>query len=115
MSKFTILLDYRRDRIILEPNSSLKDPIVPAMSGLRLIAEGSDYKTFRVEELIDDSPATEAGIQKDDIILTVNQLPASDMTLSTLIEALNKPVPHKLSVSRAGKTLQITLTPRRII
>jgi hypothetical protein len=37
------------------------------------------------------------------------------MTLSTLIEALNKPVPHKLSVSRAGKTLQITLTPRRII
>ena len=115
MSKFTVLLDYSRDRIILEPNASLKDPIVPAMSGLRLIAEGSDYKTFRVEELIEDSPSTEAGIQKDDIILTVDQLPASEMILSALIETLNKPVPHKLSVSRAGKTLQITLTPRRII
>ena len=115
VSKFTVLLDYGRDRIILEPNSSLKDPIVPAMSGLRLIAEGSDYKTFRVEELIEDSPSTEAGIQKDDIIQTVDQLRASEMTLSTLIETLNKPVPHKLSVSRAGKTLQITLTPRRII
>jgi len=115
LSKFTILLDYSRDRIILEPNASLKDPIMPGMSGLRLVAEGADYRTFRVEELIDDSPSTEAGIQKDDIILTVDQLPTSGMTLSTLFEALSKPVPHKLSISRAGKTLQITLTPRRII
>ena len=76
LSKFTVLLDYGRDRIILEPNASFKDPIVPALSGLRLVAEGADYKTFRVEELIEDSPATEAGIQKDDIILMVDfQLP----------------------------------------
>jgi hypothetical protein len=115
LSKFTVLLDYGRDRIILEPNASFKDPIVPALSGLRLVAEGADYKTFRVEELIEDSPATEAGIQKDDIILMVDQLPTSGTTLSTLIEALNRPVPHKLSVSRAGKTLQLTLTPRRLI
>ena len=115
LSKFTVLLDYGRDRIILEPNASLKEPIVPALGGLRLVAEGADYKTFRVEELVDDSPAIEAGLQKDDIILGVDQLPTSGMTLSTLIETLNKAVPHKLSVSRAGKTLQITLTPRRLI
>jgi len=115
LSKFTVLLDYARDRIILEPNASLKEPIVPALGGLRLVAEGADYKTFRVEELVDDSPATEAGLQKDDIILVVDRLPTSGMSLSTLIETLNQPVPHRLSVSRAGKTLQIALTPRRII
>ena len=115
LSKFTVLLDYGRDRIILEPNASLKEPIVPALGGLRLVAEGANYKTFRVEELVEDSPATEAGLQKDDILLSVDQRPTSEMTLSALIETLNRPVPHRLSLSRAGKTLQLTLTPRRVI
>jgi len=115
LSKFTVFLDYARDRIILEPNAGFKDPIAPVMSGVRIVAEGADYKTFRVEELIEDSPGIEAGIQKDDIILTVDKHPTSDMTLSRLLETLEKPSPHKLSVNRAGKTVQITLIPRRLI
>ena len=115
LSKFKALLDYGRDRIILEPNSSLKDPIAPASSGLKFIAEGSDYKTFRVEELLEDSPATETGIQKDDVVVAVDGRPAAELTLSSLHETLEKPVPHKLSVRRGEKTLQITLTPRRLI
>ena len=115
LSKFKALLDYGRDRIILEPNSSLKDPISPASSGLKFIAEGSDYKTFRVEELLEDSPATETGIQKDDVVVAVDGRPAAELTLSSLHETLEKPVPHKLSVRRGEKTLQITLTPRRLI
>ena len=115
LSKFKVLLDYGHNRIILEPNASLRDPIAPAATGARFVAEGTDYRTFRVEELLEDSPALESGIQKDDIILTVDQHATSEFTLSKLMETLEKPVPHKLSVSRAGKTLQITLTPRRLI
>jgi len=115
LSKFKILLDYGRSRIILEPNGSLRDPIAPVATGARFVAEGSDYRSFRVEELLEDSPASEAGLQKDDVIMTVDQRPASELTLSNLIQTLEKPAPHKLSLSRAGKTLQITLTPRRLI
>ena len=115
LSKFKVLLDYSRGRIILEANASLRDPIAPVAIGARLVGEGTDYRTFRVEELLEDSPASEAGLQKDDIILSVDQRATSELTLSKLIETLEKPVPHKLSVSRAGKTVQITLTPRRLI
>ena len=115
LSKFKALLDYAHDRIILEPNASLKDPIAPASNGLRFSAEGSDYRTFRVEELLEDSPATEAGLQKDDVVVAVDGRPAADLTLSSLHETLEKPVAHKLSVRRGGQTLQITLTPRRLI
>jgi len=115
LSKFKAALDYGRDRIILEPNASLKDPIAPASSGLKFIAEGADYRTFRVEELLEDSPATEAGLQKDDVVVAVDGRPAAELTLSLLHETLEKPVPHKLSVRRAGQTLEITLTPRRLI
>ena len=115
LSKFKALLDYGRDRIILEPNSTFKDPIVPASNGLKLVADGSDYKTFRIDELLEQSPATEAGLQKDDIILSVDGRPASELTLTSLHELLEKPVPHKLSIRRGGQTIPITLTPRRLV
>jgi aspartyl protease/PDZ domain-containing protein len=115
LTKFKVFLDYARDRIILEPNASLKDLIAPASSGLRLIAEGADYKTFRVEELLEDSPAVEAGLQMGDLVLAVDGHPASKLTLSSLHETFEKPGSHKLTVRRAEQTLQITLTPRRMI
>lgn len=88
LSKFTVLLDYGRERIILEPSASFKDPIVPASSGLKLIAEGADYKTFRIEEFLEDSPAAEAGFQKNDVVVSVDGRPAAKLTLSSLHEAL---------------------------
>jgi hypothetical protein len=115
LSKFKVFLDYGRNRIIIEPNASLKDLIGPAASGLRLIADGSDYKTFRVEELLEDSPATEAGLQVGDLLLAVDGHPASELTLSRLHETLEKPAPHKLTVRRGEQTLQVMLTPRRLI
>jgi len=115
LSKFRALLDYGRDRIILEPNATFKDPIVPASNGLKLVADGSDYKTFRIDELLEESPATEAGLQKDDLIISVDGRPAAELTLTSLHELLEKPVPHKLAIRRGGQTVQITLTPRRLI
>lgn len=115
LSKFKILLDYGRSRIILEPNDTFKDLINPSSSGLKLVADGSDYKSFRVEEVLEESPATEAGLQKDDVILAVDGRTATELTLMTLNETLEKPGPHKLSVRRGAIRLQITLIPRRLI
>ena len=115
LSKFKVFLDYSRDRIILEPNATLKDLITPATSGLGLIAEGADYKTIRVDDLLEDSPATEAGLQKGDVILAVDGHPASELTLSSLHQTFEKPGSHKLSVRRGEQTLQITLTSRRMV
>lgn len=115
LSKFKALLDYGRNRIILEPNATLKDPIAPVSNGIKFVAEGPNYQTFRIEELLEDSPSIDAGLQKDDVVVSVDGHPAAEHTLSSLHETLEKPVPHKLSIRRAGQTLQITLTPRKLI
>ena len=115
LSKFKVIFDYGRDRMILEPNATLRDLIGPAAAGARFIADGPDYKTFRVEELLEDSPATEAGLQPGDIVVAVDGRPAAEMTLSSLQVLFERPAPRKLSVRRGEKTLQIILTPRRLI
>ena len=115
LSKFKALLDYQRERIILEPTANLTEPIAPVSNGLKLVAEGSDYQAFRVDETLEDSPAREAGLQKDDVIVSVDGRTSTELTLSSLNEALEKPAPHKLTIRRGAQILQITLTPRKLV
>jgi len=38
--RFRLILDYPRQRIILEPNEHLAEPVEEDMSGFELVAEG---------------------------------------------------------------------------
>jgi len=115
MSKFKILLDYDHNRIILEPNGTLKEPMDHASSGLKIIGEGKDYRTFRVREVLENSPGTEAGLQKNDVIIAINERPAAELTLTKLVEQFERAVAYKLTVRRGEQTLQVTITPRKLV
>jgi hypothetical protein len=115
MSKFRLLLDYGHDRIIFEPNSTFPDSFERAFSGLALVAEGKDYRTFRITDLLDNAPAVEAGLQKNDIITAIDGKPATGLTLTRLNEMFERPASYKLTVRRGDQTLQVTLTPRKLV
>lgn len=115
MSKFRILLDYNRNRIILEPNATFAEPFSRAFSGLTVLAEGKDYRTFRIKEVLENSPGSEAGLRKDDVITAIDGKPAADLTLTKLVEMFERPLSYILSVRRENQILKITLTPRRLI
>jgi membrane-associated protease RseP (regulator of RpoE activity) len=114
-NKFRLFLDYGRNRIIFEPNSTFDAPYDTSQAGLSIVAEGSDYRTFRVRAVLENSPASEIGLQKDDVIVSVNGQPAAELTLSKLNELFEKPVPYKLTIRRGEETLSVTLTPRRLV
>ena len=115
MSKFRLLLDYSHDRIVFEPNSTFPEGFERAYGGLAMVAEGKDYRTFRITDLLDNSPAAEAGLQKNDIITAIDGKPAAELTLSKLNEMLERPASYKLTVRRGEQTLQVTLTPRKML
>ena len=115
MCKFKILLDYDHNRIILEPNASFKEPMDHASSGLKIIGEGKDYRTFRIREVLENSPGTEAGLQRDDVIIAINERPATELTLTKLIEQFERTVAYKLTVRRGLQTLQVIITPRKLV
>ena len=110
-----MFLDYGRKRLILEPSATLADPFDRAFSGISLRAEGSDYRTFRVHEVLEQSPATEAGILEGDIIVSINGRPAENFTLSSINEMLEKPALYVLTIRRSQETITVTLTPRKLV
>jgi hypothetical protein len=113
--KFRLFLDYRNNRIIFEPNTFFADSFDRAFGGLALMAEGKDYRTFRISEVLENSPGTDAGLQKDDIITAIDGKPAVDLSLTNLLELFERPVAYKLTVRRGDQTLQVTLTPRKLV
>jgi hypothetical protein len=113
--RFRVTLDYRAKRIILEPTPRLTDPYDPAFSGLALLAEAPNYRVFRVTELLEDSPAIDAGIRVGDVITAIDGTAASALTLSDVREMFQKPVSYLLSLRRGSVSLMATLTPRRLI
>ena len=115
LSKFKIFLDYRHDHIILETNATFAEAFDRASSGLRIEAEGKDYRTFRITEVLENSPGSEAGLQKNDIINAIDERPASELTLTNLGELFERPVSYRLTVGRGGQILTVTLTPRNLV
>jgi S1-C subfamily serine protease len=102
-------------RIIFEPNSIFPDGFERAFGGLAMVAEGKDYRTFRITDLLDNAPGAEAGLQKNDIITAIDGKPVAELTLTKVIELFERPVTYKLTVRRGEQTLQVTLTPRKMV
>ena len=114
-SKFRVFLDYGRNRIIFEPNTTFADAMDRAISGIVLTTEGRDRATVRVSDVLEDSPASEAGLQKDDIVVSVDGQPASELKVTKLSEMLERPQTYKLTIRRGEQTMQVSLTPRKLI
>jgi hypothetical protein len=114
-SRFRSFLDYGRKRIILEPSPTFADPFDRAISGLALRTEAPDYRTFRVHEVLEESAATEAGIQTGDIITAIDGTTARNLTMSMIHEMFERPVPYQLTIRRGDQMIRVTLTPRKLL
>lgn len=111
-SRFRTFLDYSRRRIILEPSTTFAEPFDRAFSGIALRAEEPNYRTFRVREVLEESPAAEAGIEEGDVITSIDGVVAENLTLTLIGEMLEKPVARELTIRRVAESKKVTLTPR---
>ena len=103
VSKFRIFLDYKRERIILEPNDNFAKPFDRAHAGLAIQAEGKDYRTFRIDEVLEKSPASAAGLQINDVIIAVDGKPAAALTMTDLNEMFEQPVDYLLTIHAVSR------------
>jgi hypothetical protein len=113
--RFRTYLDYGRKRIILEPSSMFETPFDRAFSGLALRALGDDFRTFRVIDVLEDSPASDAGIQVGDVIASIDETPASGLTMFRINELFDAARTYTLSIVRGTERLTVRLTTRKMI
>jgi hypothetical protein len=113
--KFKLFLDYERQRIILEPAANFNEPFDHAQSGMALTTEGADFSILRVLDVLENSPASEAGLLKDDQLLRVDDKSAPELGVTKLGELFERPGAYRLKVRRGDRTIEVTLTTRKLI
>lgn len=116
LRRFTVTFDYPHERLILDPNSDFRIDDSEDMSGLAILATGSNLKTFEVTEVRSGTPGADAKIRKGDIIAGVNDEAAADLSLAAIRKLFREPgTKYKLLIQRTGQTLTVTLQTRRLL
>ena len=115
LRRFTVVIDYPRQRFLLTPNAAFDEPYDYDMSGMVLAFADTAFKHLVVKSVLPSTPATEAGIAQDDEIQSIDGRPIATMALNDLRLMLMHPGVHKLGILRRGKRMEIELTARRLI
>lgn len=115
LRRFKVIFDAARRQLILEPNAHFNEPFEHNMSGIGLRAEGENFSLIRIDRIMEDSPAAEAGLREGDVILAVGGQPVSSFTLDQLYQMFKQEGrDYDLSIMRGGERLRVRLRLRRL-
>lgn len=116
LRRFKVIFDYAKRRLILEPNAHYTEPFEYDMSGIRLHAGGGDFRTFTVCQVIDKSPASEAGLSEGDVFAAIDGIPASQFSLDEIYLMLKQQGrEYRLSIRRGRRSFSVKLKMRRLL
>lgn len=100
LTRFNVTFDYQNQHIYLLKGRNYEDDFEYNMSGLVINAVGPDLDTLKIISVDIDSPAFYAGIEKEDIIISINGKSLNNSRLSDIYALLR---------SRDGKKIKIKL------
>ena len=113
LRRTTMILDYRRSRIIFEKNSEYSSPYhFQNVSGLQLQRAGS---VIRVRNVIAGTPASESGMRIGDEIIAIDDKPVPSNGSLDLPSLREPGTTHRITFRRGGETTRVTIALRRLI
>jgi len=99
--RFETTFDYSKETIYFSRNVDYGDPFQYNMSGLSIIRDvTTDLPSYLVDNVVDNSPASEVDIREGDEIMRVNGLSREDISLNQI---------NFLLKSREGKRIRLVL------
>ena len=116
LRRFTVVLDYPQQQMVLEPNSHFAEEDEEDKSGISVVAKGAGLRTFEIVQVAPGTPAAAAGLRKGDIIAGVDKDPAANLTLFE-IRGLFQQAGYKynLLIGRDEMTTDIMIQTRRLL
>ena len=98
LNRFKVVFDFPGERIYLRKGRAFKKPFLYNMSGLTVKARGSRLNSFEIVEVRENSSGEKAGFKKGDIILSVNNIDAKNLSLSNIIAFFNSKENKKIRI-----------------
>lgn len=84
LRRFTIYFDFFNKRMILKPNGSYHNKFYYNMSGLEIINPVPGLPVFTISNVMENSPAWEAGFRENDQVLSINSNSHKDLSLNEI-------------------------------
>ncbi|MCO4293311.1 aspartyl protease family protein [Solitalea sp. MAHUQ-68] len=115
LKRFTVIFDYQHQKMFLKPNAYFNLPFEHDMSGLELVTDNNSSRRYFISLVQPGSPADEAGLQKDDEIISINLKPVSEMPVSEIDNLLRSKNNRGLLIQfhRKNSTNYVVLTLKR--
>ena len=114
LKRFDLIIDYLNKQIYLEPNSLFSLPFEMNMSGIRFFRDND--RNMVIEEILADSPASEAGLSAGDIITEINGQKLNDISENDLQKMLKQENERlELKLIREDSIISKSIKLRRLI
>lgn len=98
LRRFYVTVDYRNSRLTLSPTHRIKEDFNYNMSGMEVINPVPGIPVFTIADVTEGSPADDAGLQKDDQILAINNNSHRSLELNDI---------HLMLQSRENKKIKL--------
>ncbi len=98
LNRFKVIFDFPGERIFLKKGKAFKKPFSYNMSGLTVKAKGSRLNSYEIVEVRENSSGEKAGFKKGDIILSINNIDARNLSLSNIIAFFNSKENKKVRI-----------------
>lgn len=116
LQRFVLVFDLPHQQILFEPDIHFIDRDEVGMSGLGILAQGSNHKRFQVVFVDPGSPAAQAGVHVGDVIEGINDEAAADLSLDQVKDMFRQlDTKYKVLLEREGKTVTVNFQTRRLI
>ena len=117
LSRFRVIIDYIDGVIYLKPGPRHKRKFKMDRSGMIVFAHGQDLDEFIVQDIIDGSPAHEAGVQRGDQIVRIQGVAAASYTLDHIAKITQKRVGKKIKlvVQRGDERIKLQFRLKNLI
>jgi hypothetical protein len=98
LNRFTVIFDFAKGQLYLKKNGQLNRSQYFNMSGITLVARGSKLNEFEIDEIRNQSPAAGVGIQKGDMVTSIENNSTSEMSLNDVNSLLSAKPGKRISV-----------------
>lgn len=118
LRRFKVTMNYQEGYMVLKPvRSRMREKFEHDMSGMEIRAEGQNFRSYIVNHIAADSPASKAGLAEGDQLLFIDDHAAADLNVSDIYKVLQRGDGKNvdLLVKRKGDIFFTQIKLRRMI